>query len=203
MNIGNIIFIKKSGEKMDRYYYHGVGEKIEIETLEAMLTIMDTGMIKSRGAVGYSGDEYEHVCLYRKNEDHNYTGGDRMGTAYEGWINHAFCFIISPSVEAFKTGYYHDLADESDASFTDLIDEWRSDGEISLERVVGIGLPLDEIRYLRAQVGSSVDEEFDDKLADILLFAESMDWMVVNSDEADFADRLDDSLNVASDNKCL
>ena len=188
---------------MDRYYYYGVGEKIEIETLEAMLTIMDTGMIKSRGAVGYSGDEYEHVCLYRKNDEHSYTGGDRMGTAYDGWINHAFCFIISPDIEAAKTAHYHDLEDESSASFTDLIDEWRSDGEIPLDRVVGIGLPLDEIRELRAIAGSSVDEDFDDKLSDILLFAESMDWMIVNSDESDFADRLDDRLNAASNNKYL
>lgn len=188
---------------MDRYYYHGIGEEIELETLESMLTIMDTGVIKSRGSVGYSGDEYEHVCLYRKNDNHNYSGGDRMGTAYEGWINHAFCFVISPNIEALKTAHYHNLEDESSASFTDLIDEWRSDGEIPLDRVVGIGLPLDKIRDLRATAGSSVDEEFDDKLGDILVFAESMDWMIINSDEPEFADRLDERLNAASNNKYL
>lgn len=188
---------------MERYFYHGIGGEINIETLEAMLTIMDTGIIKSRGAVGYSGDEYEHVCLYRKNDNHNYTGGDRMGTAYEGWINQAFCFIISPGIEAMKTAHYYDLEDENSASFTDLIDEWRSEGEISLDRVVGIGLPLDEIRELRARAGSSVDEDFDDKLSDILLFAESMDWMIINSNESDFADRLDEKLNAASNNKYL
>ena len=188
---------------MNRYYYHGIGDKIEVETLESMLTIMDTGMIKSRGAVGYSGDEYEHVCLYRKNDEHNYTGGDRLGTAYEGWINHAFCFIISPDIKAEKTGFYYDLEDECSAAFTDLIDEWRSAGEIPLDRVIGIGLPLDKIREARAILGSSVDEQFDEKLTDILLFAESMDWMVVNSDEPEFADRLDDGLNVVANNKYL
>lgn len=188
---------------MDRYFYHGIGNEIESETLDAMLTIMETGILKSRGAVGYSGDDYEHVCLYRKNDDHNYSETGNAGTAYEGWINHGFCFIISPDVMAEKASFYHSLEDEGNARFTDLVDEWRSDGDISLDRVVGIGLPLDEIRELRARAGSSVDEEFDDKLTDILMFAESMDWMVVNSDEANFADRLDEKLNAASNNKYL
>ena len=188
---------------MDRYFYHGVGDKIEIETLDVMLTIMDTGVIKSRGAVRYSGDEYEHVCLYRKNDDYGYTGLDRVGTAYDGWINHGFCFIISPGLMAEKVEHYYDLLDENNASFTDLIDEWRSDGEISLDRVVGIGLPFDEIRELRTRVGSSVDEDFDEKLADILLFAESLDWIVVNSDDVEFADKLDNNLNEVSYNKYL
>ena len=82
-------------------------------------------------------------------------------------------------------------------------DEWRSDGDLSLDRVVGIGLSLDEIRDLRAKAGSTVDEEFDGKLIYILMFAESMDWMITNSDEANFADNLDAKLNAASDNKYL
>lgn len=188
---------------MDRYFYHGIGGDIEIETLENMLTIMDTGVIKSRGSVGYSGDEYEHVCLYKKNDDYSYVGSERNGTAYEGWINHAFCFIISPDVVAGKARLYHSLEDESDGAFTDLVDEWRSEGDISLDRVVGIGMPLDQIRELRAMTGSPVDEEFDDKLSDILLFAESMDWIVVNSDDVEFADRLDERLNDTSNNKLL
>lgn len=188
---------------MDRYYYHGIGGEIDSETLENMLTIMDTGVIKSRSAVGYSGDEYEHVCLYRKNDSHSYIGNGSMGTAYDGWINHAFCFIISPDVAAEKTQFYHDLENESSALFTDLVDEWRSDGDISLDRVVGIGMPLDTIRELRARAGSPVDEDFDDKLSDILMFAESMDWMIVNSDDVNFADRLDERLNAASNNKLL
>ena len=189
--------------EVDRYYYHGVGNEIDIETLEAILTIIDTGLIKSRNSVGYSGDEYEHVCLYRKNDEHNYIGGGRGGTAYDGWISHAFCFIISPDIVADKVGHYHDLRDECSACFTDLVDEWRSDGDISLDQVIGIGLPFDEIRELRSMAGSPVDGDFDDKLADILMFAGSMDWIVVNSNEADFADRLDEKLNAASNNKCL
>ena len=57
---------------MERYFYHGIGNGINGETLDAMLTIMDTGVIKSRGAVGYTGDEYEHVCLYKKNDEYSY-----------------------------------------------------------------------------------------------------------------------------------
>lgn len=188
---------------MERYFYHGIGNEINVDTLEAMLTIMDTGVIKSRGSVGYTGDEYEHVCLYKKNDEHSYVGNGSLGTAYDGWINHSFCFIISPDVVAEKTGFYHDLEDENSAAFTDLVDEWRSDGEIPLDRVVGICMPLDEIKELRARAFSEVDEDFDDKLSDILMFAESMEWLVINSDEANFTDSLDSRLNSSSENKSL
>lgn len=188
---------------MERYFYHGVGKEINRDTLDVMLTIIDTGIIKSRSAVGYSGDEYEHVCLYRKNDDYNYVGNENMITAYDGWINHAFCFIISPNVVAEKTNCYHSLEDESDAGFTDLLDEWRSDGDISLDKVVGIGLPLDEIEELRDTADSVIDEEFDDKLSEILMFAESMGWRIVNSNSANFADRLDDELDALRSNKYI
>ena len=188
---------------MDRYYYHGIGGEIDVDTLDNMITIFDTGIIKARDSVGYSGEEYGHVCLYKKNEAHNYAESGNVGTAYDGWINHAFCFIISPDVTARKTNFYHDIEDESNAVFTDLVDEWRSDGDIPLDRVVGIGMPIDKINELRATAGSAVDENFDDKLSDILMFAESVDWLVVNSDDVNFADRLDESLNAASNNKFL
>ena len=188
---------------MERYFYHGIGNDVDVMTLDAMLTIMETGVLKTRGAVGYSGDEYEHVCLYKKNDHHNYSDGASSGSAYDGWINHGFCFIVSPNIEASKTGYFNDLAYENDARFTDLADEWRSNGEIPLDRVVGIGLPLDKINELRCLSGSPVDEFFDEKLEEIVMFADSMDWMIVNSDEAYFADNLDEQLNAATENKIL
>ena len=188
---------------VERYFYHGIGNEVDIATLDSMLTILESGVLKTRGSVGYSGDEYEHVCLYRKNEQHNYSDGASSSSAYDGWINHGFCFIITPTIEASKTSYFNDIANENDARFTDLADEWRSDGEISLDRVVGIGLPLDRINELRCLAGSPVDEFFDEKLEEIIMFADSMDWMVVNSDEAYFADSLDEQLNAASNNKIL
>ena len=86
---------------------------------------------------------------------------------------------------------------------TDLVDEWRSDGDIPLDRVVGIGIPLDVIRDQRCIAGSEVDEYFDEKLTDILLFAESMDWVVVNSNDVNFTERLDELLNSSGSNKYL
>lgn len=188
---------------MERYFYHGIGNSIDCDTLDAMLTIMESGILKSRNAVGYSGDEYEHVCLYKRNDSYDYSGSGLEGTALNGWINDSFCFIVSPDIVAEKTGFYHDLADESNASYTDLVDEWRSDGDIPLDRVVGIGLPLDEIRDQRCVEGSRVDEYFDEKLTDILLFAESMDWVVVNSNDVNFTESLDEILNSDGSNKCL
>lgn len=188
---------------MERYFYHGIGNEVDVVTLDSMLTILESGVLKTRGSVGYSGDEYEHVCLYKKNDSHNYSDGASSGSAYDGWISHGFCFIISPDIVASKTGYFSDIADENDARFTDLADEWRSDGEIPLDRVVGIGLPLDKINELRCIAGSSVDEYFDEKLEEIIEFAGSMDWMIVNSDDAYFADNLDEQLNAASENKIL
>ena len=52
-------------------------------------------------------------------------------------------------------------------------------------------------------VGSRVDEYFDEKLTDILLFAESMDWVVVNSNDVNFTESLDEILNSDGSNKCL
>ena len=64
-------------------------------------------------------------------------------------------------------------------------------------------MPLDKINELRCIAGSSVDEYFDEKLEEIIEFAGSMDWMIVNSDDAYFADNLDEQLNAASENKIL
>ena len=196
-------FIGKFRCFMERYFYHGIGDSIDCDTLESMLVIMESGILKSRNAIGYSGDDYNHVCLYRCNELYDYSGSGLEGTALDGWINNSFCFIVSPSIVASKTSFYYSLEDENNATFTDLVDEWRSDGDIPLDRVIGIGMPLDDIREQRCIAGSGVDEYFDEKLTDILLFAESMDWLVVNSNDSDFTTRLDDVLNSGEVNKYI
>ena len=179
---------------MERYYYHGVSEFIDTDALDSMLNIIDSGALKTRSSVGYVGDTYEHVCLYRKDEGYDYSGTAVLSTALGGWIEHCFCFIVSPYIRAQKTNYFHSTEEEESGAFTDLTDEWRSDGDIPLDRVVGVGIPFDSIEELRLS-SDVVDREFDDKLSEVMLFAESMDWIVANSDEANFTDKLDEKLN--------
>lgn len=188
---------------MERYFYHGVGSDISTDTLDLMLNILEMGILKSRNSVGYSGDEYEHVCLYRKNDKHNYHEKSGVGTAYDGWIDNAFCFIIYPEIMAEKAKCYYDLSYEISGEFTDLVDEWRSEGDISIDKVVGIGIPMDDIKESRELNDGSINDDFDNKLERILEFAEEMDWMIINSNDPNFADELDIKLNSSSNNKYL
>lgn len=184
---------------MERYFYHGIGDYVDTTMIDKMLEIIDSGGLKSRSVIRGFSDEYNHVCLYKKNEDYDYSDINALiHSARGGWIDHCFGFIISPDVSAKKVktsnwGGFEELG----ALGTDLVDEWRSDGDISLDKIVGIMLPFDSISDCKREFSDFLTDDFDTKLFDLVNSANNLGLMVINSDEVDFCDKLDEQLNTS------
>ena len=189
---------------MKRYFYHGIGELMDIEMIDIMQAIIDSGGLKTRSYVNRHEEdsdyeEFNHICLYKKNEDFDYDSEDAMlKTARGGWIDHCFYFIISPDIEAEKT----EVVDETSYVYnssekhylkTNLVDEWRYNGNIPLDKIVGIAIPFDSLKeYIEEFPGLS--KEYDEKINRLLTTAESLGWRVENSDDQDLCDKLDEEL---------
>ena len=171
------------------YFYHGVSDMTNEETLDYFIEILKSGKLKTRqevtrGTIDPTKD-FNHVCLYRKNNDHDYNKHETfLKSAQSGWIDHCFVFIISPEIEAEKTT----------SQYSDLADEWRSHGPIPFDKVVGIEIPFDGIEEDRTTYPEYYQGEYQQKLDFILDFAKNSGWRIENSDEKDFCDKLDKSL---------
>ena len=183
---------------MERFYYHGLGDFYPNISLDMALQIINSGGLKSRNeARKYGDDNYSHVCVYKKNEEYDYSDIEKLVKSVRGgWIDHCVFFIISPDIEAKKVivddgvGFYED-----GTPYTNLVDEWRTDGNVPLDKIVGIAIPFDSIKEKKERFPYEFDEEFDRKLKEILDFALKDGWMVENSDEVNLVDRLDSELN--------
>lgn len=168
---------------MDRYYYHGVSDLMDEVSIDIMINIISSGGLKTRNSVRELGDDYNHVCLYKKNDEYDYE--DNLKSARSGWIDHCFFFIISPDILTYKSSYGTD---------TNLVDEWRSIGDIPLDKIVGIAIPFDGIADFKEKFPNLYDS-FDEKLSRLISIAEANGWIIENSDEEDLCDRLDMELN--------
>lgn len=192
---------------MERYYYHGMEffYGCVSETIELIIKIIQNEGLKTRNEINAQNDErYNHVCLYKKNDDYDYSTQETIiKSARGGWIDKNFVFIISPDILAEKvqigqtTGF-----DENGKAVSDLIDEWRSIGNIPTSQIVGLALPYDGINeYLNDDFNDYDDEIIEDKekvkklLPMLELIASNIGIFIVNSDEPNFTDILDSSLS--------
>ncbi len=190
---------------MERYYYHGIGD--DLACLWKMIKIINSGELKTRSEImGDNDEKYNHVCLYKKNEEYNYDGKEEilLQSARSGWIDNCWFFIISPDIFAEKvkktdmTGF-----DEFGNPTTNLVDEWRSEGNIPLDKIVGIGIPFDTIMKTAKEESFVYDmdyemrsfKEYYQSLKILIDLAHSFNWVVVNSEEKDVCDKLDEQLN--------
>ena len=183
---------------MDRYYYHGIEPYAGIfdEQIELMIKILSEGIL-TRNVVKEMGkdDEFNHVCLYKKNDCHDYENVKEFpDSAANGWINNCFVFVISPDVEAIK-------ADNSKNGVTNLVDEWRTFESIPPSKIVGIAIPYDSIsNYLEDKTLDNLPEVVAEKENIIKLLpileeiVTSNGQFIVNSNIPDFTDQLDSSL---------
>ena len=191
---------------MERYYYHGI-EVYEnfSDTLEIVLKILKEG-INVRDAY-FQGEksEYNHVCLYKKNEDYDYNYENMINSARSGWIDHCCVFVIDPNLATLKAP--SSTLNEANA-VTNLVDEWRSNGSISLDKIVGLALPLNSIgKFLNSKPRweeIKIDQEkTKDFLNKIKIIAKEMGLFIVNSDIDNFTDKLDLQLNEQKERKIL
>ena len=172
------------------YFYHGVSDMVDEESLTYFIKILKSGQLKTRqeiyGEKSNFKQDYNHVCLYRKNQDYDYNvPGALLKSARGGWIDGSFVFVISPDIDAEKAS----------SQDTDLVDEWRSCGPISFDKIVAIGIPFKSLLMARIQFPECYSDEYQQKLDFILDFAQNNGWQVVNTDEKDFCDKLDELLD--------
>lgn len=110
---------------------------------------------------------------------------------------------MSSDVPAIKVKYNNVSVgfDENNNPITNLVDEWRSIGSISNEKIKGIAIPFDKINeYLNDEIDADIEILKDKKMVIELLpklisLVENIGVFIVNSNEKDFADRLDNELN--------
>ena len=138
---------------MNKYFYHGIESYYGClgETIEIVYKILQEGL-KTRNQVrNYQDNDFNHVCLYRKNDDWDYNiPGNIYKSARAGWIDNSFVFIISPEIIAVK-----ELEEK-----TDLVDEWRSINDIPPDKIIGIALPFESINdYLNETTDEEVIED--------------------------------------------
>lgn len=170
---------------MERYFYHGF-EGIDLgEGIEQMLKYIESGHLRERSE---TDEKLKHICLYRKNEEVDYDKLPILKTALSSWIENCFVFVLSPDLEA-----EHQPPDKVQG----LVDEWRSFKDIPMDKVVGIALPLDSIN--KSLDGESIFSEeeipvISKYLPKLKEVAQEMGWMIVNSDEKGFTDKLDTEL---------
>lgn len=179
---------------MKRYYYHGIESYHGYvgHTLETMVRILNKGILTRNKIKNYNDKSLEHVCLYKKNEDLDYTQTENIiKSACAGWINDCFVFIINPDIEAqkAKTGIE-----------TDLVDEWRTTEDIKPTDIYGIALPFSFIKtYLNEEIPLvSLEEKIKIRknLKILLEKAQEMNIMVIDSEIKNFTDELDSTLNM-------
>ena len=176
---------------MERYYYHGIAEYPFCVWM--MIEIINSGGLKLRNKVRKFNDErYNHICLYKKNEEHDYTGLENLvKSARGGWIDHCFFFIVSPDISAQKVKYVDRMGtgfDENGNPHTDLVDEWRCGEDIPLDKIVGIGIPFSSIKEDAENYGWFYDmeyrsispEEYYQVLNKLIEIARSLNWIIVN-----------------------
>ncbi len=179
---------------MDRYYYHGIEaySGATIETFELINKILEEGLI-ARNKVLDLGSEFSHVCLYRKNEEFNYDDPERINeSARSGWIDNCFVFIVSPEIEAHKAN--NDSSNGDD--LTNLVDEWRSVGDIKPDKIVGLGLPYGFIEEeLESDIYSEEERrEMRKKFEHIVSCCKELGLFIVNSEDKNFTDKVDNTL---------
>lgn len=181
---------------MKRYFYHGIEPDISLyETIEILITIIESGGIKRRNIInGIEDNELNHICLYKKNENYDYAAPDvLLDSARGGWIDNCMVFVISDEINArhiepnVDTGGY--------GLKTNLVDEWRCFADIPLDKIIGIALPLDSIsKALEGKNEFLYDEEIDILKNDLLKLKELCNkygFKLFNSEEKDFVDKLD------------
>ena len=175
---------------MNSYFYHGIESYSGYmgSAVQLMIKILKEGIIIRNKARNYDDDKYNHVCLYRKNDEYDYgEESTSLRSAREGWINKCFVFVINPQIEARKA------RDEE----TDLIDEWRCYNNILPNDIVGIALPFETIEeYLNEQFEQDEEDKkiLKESLPQIMEITKQLNIPVYNSDEDNFTDKLDSTL---------
>lgn len=175
---------------MERIFYHGYFY-CTIENLDKMFNIITSGGIKSQKRLGlcsrggYNGDEY--ICVCSKEETFYY---DYLMNAYNAYVLNSFCFIIDDDIQAIKTMLvepgganginwaFDQMRICPSKRYSDLCDEWQVKDEISLNHIMGIGIPFDDISTFMNIC------DFKERVNKLIECAKLLKWDIVNTSNA-------------------
>ena len=201
--MNNLLFyviIYLVGDIMQRYYYHGFDNYDYEGGIEHIIEIIKSGGLKNRNDVKDLGDNnYNHVCLYRKNEEYDYASDEHLlRSARGGWIDGCMVFIISPEIEAYKVRYSESgIGFDEEGPYSNLVDEYRSVGDIPNSKIVGIALPLNGIgKYLDDNIGEERKTRLRTLFSQLMALMQEYKFQLKNSEEENFTDKLDEELNI-------
>ena len=183
---------------MERYYYHGFDEYGYYEGICHMIEILKSGGLKTRNEVRTFKDQrYEHVCLYRKNDDLDYNDKNvYMKSVRSGWIDGCMVFVISSDIEAYKVRCGSMVGfEDNDEPVTNLIDEYRSVGSIPTSKIVSVAIPLDDIKMVMESGVEDYRKKLENALEMLKAVTSELNITIINSNEKDFTDKKDEELN--------
>ena len=174
---------------MTRYFYHGIegwpgtfGNSVQV-----MIKILSEGIIIRNQVRGYKNNDFNHVCLYKRNEEFDYDNPNNVVlSARNYWMSHGFVFVLNPEIDATKTNFEE----------TDLVDEWRCYHNIPPSEIVAIAIPFEDINeYLKEEDLEEEDEEDRKLLVEGLVtlknMAEQLNIPIYDSCVNNFTDELD------------
>ena len=187
---------------MEKYFYHGIEcyPGTLGKSIEKIINILDVGLKNRNEVRNYNDEKYNHVCLYQKNDEIDYNNEeDYFKSARANWIDSKFVIIISPDIKASKVENGHKTGFISDIPISDLKDEWRSEGDITSDKIVGVALPLNYINNYISQ-NNPIDKDdiniLKEALPKLKEIIEERCLMLLNSEKENFTDELDDSLKI-------
>ena len=183
---------------MERYYYHGFDYLDYYESINRMINILRNGGLKTRNAIrGFEDQRYEHICLYRKNEEVDYDDRDiYKKSVRSGWIDGCMVFVISNDIDAYKVKQDTFVGfDDNGEPYTNLIDEYRYDGNIPTEKIVSVAIPFDDIKMIIESADSEYKSKVERALEMLYAVTKELKITILNSNEKNFTDKKDEELN--------
>lgn len=183
---------------MSKYFYHGI--QGQYFGMKGALTILQTGGIKCKRlldpnrfiVLGYNGNDYVSVC--KKEEEYKYY--ERNINAFYSFVQNSFCFVISNDIEAVKTELPSVPLTEETKKFTrfsDMFDEWQVKDQIPLSSIIGIGIPISEIKVL-FKIRPELEKL--EEIKQILILAEQLELDIVDSSEFGFVEKYEERKDI-------
>lgn len=191
---------------MSRFYYHGVQDDEY-----GMLKILIDGEIKSQRLQGKNISRglngLDYVCICNKFSDSFYEENKEYDEAFDVFIKNCFGFIISDDIEVIKCKVYKkmtfaeflDIENQLSKGLsiglpiTDMIDEFRVKDRITLDKIIGICIPVDELSYCDINI-----------VKKILSIACITGLDIVDSSKQDFIEEYENyKVNDVYNNNCL
>ena len=172
-------------------FYHGTVEDLD-SSISNMHAILETCFISSKnnleefqgiylGPGLFNGRNYISLTAWDESVNHNVESFD---SAFNGWIFGCPFLVISNDIDAvhckrIASGQGYNSKIDRVSQF---LDEWHVEGEISIDHVLGIALPMDAINE-DIKLGF-IDEETVTKLERIIQIAKERNWFILEqSDE--------------------